>query len=89
MGPTSDFKAQEMRLYSFWADSVGQLMDQADRMRWQETAFKEMLLEAQARSTLIPEYVAFIDEREKVLKNQSTFGPGFNRQRNHFIRRTA
>jgi len=87
MGPVSD--AQEFRLYSFWQDTVGQLMDEADNMRWKENTFQEMLQEYKGKSQLIPEFVAFTEEREKQLNNQSIFGPGFNRQRNEFIRRLA
>lgn len=89
MGNASEFDAPELRLYSFWQDTVGQLMDEADRARWQDTEFKEILLELQGKSTFKQDYVAFVEEREKLIRNQSTFGPGFNRQRNEFIGRPA
>lgn len=89
MGDATTFAAPEMRLYSFWQDSVGELMDQADRMRWQDTTFAEVLAEEKGKSRFMDEYVAFVEERAKLLRNESTFGPGFNRQRNEFIRRPA
>ena len=89
LGAVSEFDAPEFRLYSFWQDSVGELMDQADRMRWQDTTFNEVLQEEKGKSRFMDEYVAFAEERGKVLRNQSTFGPGFNRQRNEFIGRPA
>lgn len=89
MGPAVSFKAPELRVYSFWMDSVGQLLEEADRMRYEDDTFGQLLAEVKGRSTLIPEFIAFKEEQHKLLRNASTFGPGFTRQRNEFIRRPA
>ncbi len=89
MGMASDFPfASEFRIYSFWEDSAANLQDQADRMR-DEDYWQKFLAERKAESTLIPEFLAFAEERWKQWQNASTFGPGFNRQRNLFARRPA
>lgn len=77
----------ELRIYSFWEDEVAELMDQAEDMRNESLEFRERLLEHQQTSTLIPEFLAFKDEQRKQRRNQSTFGPGFNKPRNLFARK--
>lgn len=84
LGP--EIEAPELILYSLWQDSVGQVMEMADEQRWGENPFHEVLLEVQGNSTLTSEFAAYIGEREKQKRNASTFGPGFTRQRNHFVR---
>lgn len=84
LGP--EMNAPELILYSYWCDSVGQVMELADEQRWGENPFHQMLLEAQGTSTLTTEFAAYLGEREKQKRNQSTFGPGFTRQRNAFVR---
>lgn len=77
----------DFRLVSMWEDSVDELMDQATAWRHEQGEFHERLLEYRATSTLIPEWLALIDEKRMQRRNQSTFGPGFTRQRNLFASR--
>lgn len=85
LGPAEQFDAPELVLWSLWSDSVGQVMDEAERSRNLNT-FRDILTEAQGTSTLTQEFAAFVGEREKQKRNASTFGPGFTRQRNAFVR---
>lgn len=86
LGPAEQFDAPELVLWSLWSDSVGQVMEEAERSRAQPNIFRDILAEAQGTSTLTQEFAAFVGEREKQKRNASTFGPGFNRQRNAFVR---
>lgn len=88
LGPSAMYPyCSEFRIYSFFSDEVAELMDQAEDMRNEALEFRARLMEHQATSNLIPEFLAFKDEQAKQRKNQSTFGPGFNRARNLFARK--
>lgn len=87
LGP--EINAPELILYSFWQDTVGQIMDSAEDARFNDNGFQQSLIEAQGESTLIRDYVAFVEEKTQQQANRSVFGPEFNRQRNLFARRGA
>lgn len=90
LGPASAFPyCSEFRLFSFGQDTVDQIQEEAMQMRIESTDFRKMLAEHQAESTLTRDYVAFLHEKVKQLRNESVFGPGFTRQRNLFARRKA
>lgn len=87
LGPAKDFKAPEYRLFSLFEDSVGFLMETADKDRWGDDYWQKYAAEKFAESTIVDDFKRFIGEALKQHRNQSTFGPGFTKQRNLFARR--
>ena len=62
-------------------DTVAQMMDIADEMR-NDPYWSKVEAEIRAGSTLVEDYGNLLYERAKAVQNQSTFGPGFTKQRN-------
>lgn len=87
LGPAKNFTAPEYRLFSLFEDSVGHLMELADKDRWGDDYWQKYAAEKRAESTIVDDFKRYIDEALKQKANQSTFGPAFNRQRNLFARR--
>lgn len=81
MGPAEKFKAGPLSIPSLFEHSVAELRDIATASRSDDTWQKEMA-GIVAESTLIPDFLEQYEERFKIVRNQSTFGPGVSHQRN-------
>lgn len=69
--------------------TVAEVMDLAEHYRLQDVYFKQRLREQAAASTLIPDYLNQLEERWKIINNQSVFGPGYKTQRDGFSKEAA
>jgi len=76
-------EANLQAIYAVGEDSVGTLMEEAERTRWDdyEKKLRQEVLEA---STLIPDFLQEKEENWERIKNRSQFGPSYSKQRNGF-----
>ena len=89
LGPSMLFqRVTQIKLLAFGEESVGELMDEADRTRYDDYAEK-LRQEVKESSTLIQDFVEEKERNWKIIRNQSVFGPGITRQRNGFDIRAA
>lgn len=84
LGPSEDFTAPGLDIPSLWEHTVGQLWDIAENARLGTDYWQRWVAEQEHESTLIPDWINQVEERSKILRNQSTFGPGGHKQRNGF-----
>lgn len=79
MGPASLYDCGGLNLPGCWENTVAQLREVADQWRNDQRWEKEVIEEAQSRSTLIDTWLK--QEEQKPLVGQSVFGPGISRRR--------
>lgn len=85
-GDSKSFEAPEFRQLSYDEHTVGELWDLAD---WNRDAdhskfFSNRMKELQGESQLIPGWLTWMEERVKLMKNQSHYGPVQSTQRDGF-----
>ena len=69
----------------FGENTVGQLWDEADK--WRENGdFLQRIKERKGESTLIRDVLEYALERQKIIKNQTQFGPA---KKDKFVQRTG
>ena len=84
LGPSTAFTAPGCEIPSLWEHTVGELWDIAEHHRLQDDYWQKFSEEKASESTLIGDFLEQYEERSKVIKNQSQFGPGVSHQRNGF-----
>ena|GEM_PF-3581882 len=84
LGDARSFTAPEFRCLSFMVHTAGELWDMADFNRDRDEWFRQRLREIDGESTLTADWLKFLEERYKRVRNQSQFGPGGAIQRNGF-----
>ncbi len=84
MGPSEGYTALEFEIWSGWQDSVAYLRDMARKQRHSTLSPPERYLQSIEDSTLIEDYIAMVEQRQKVARNQSHSGPGGLIQRTGF-----
>jgi hypothetical protein len=82
LGPADSFTSNQFRIPALWEHTVGELWDIAEQQRLKEDEWERFIQEEQQASTLISDWLTELEERNKLARNQSTFGPGYTRQRN-------
>ena len=84
LGPAANFKAEPFRIPSFWMHSIAQLQHIAERERLGDDYWQKRLAELASENTLITDFIDQCAEAQRVIANQSVFGPAIRRQRNGF-----
>lgn len=84
LGAASGFSAPEFRIPSLLEHTVGELWDIAEFQRLGQDFWQKRAGEIAAESTLIPDTVNWLEERQRIVENRSVFGPGGQKQRNGF-----
>lgn len=86
LGPAEEFTRPGVEVPSLWEHTVGELWDIADHYRMQDDYWQKFAEERAAESSLVNDFLEQYEERSKIIKNQSQFGPGVSHQRNGFSR---
>jgi len=81
MGDASLYDCGGLNIPGLWENSVAQLREIADQWRIDQTWEKEVIAEAQGRSTLIDTWLKQEEKKKKALVGQSVYGPGISRRR--------
>lgn len=81
MGPAEEFLSGPLRVYTGLEDDVATALAIAEDMR-NDLYWRKVGAEITAESTLIPDHLAFANEKRHRLQNRSHFGPGYAKQRN-------
>ena len=89
LGPEADFTAPEVEIPSLFVHSVAQLRDMADTYRWKDDHWQKFMEEKNAESTLVEDWLTYLEENWSRIYNRSSFGPGVQKQRNGFSRKAA
>lgn len=89
MGLEASFTAPEMEIPSLFVYSVAKLRDMADNIRWKDDHLQRFMAEKNAESTLVEDWLTYLEENWARIYNKSSFGPGVTKQRNGFSRRAA
>ena len=79
MGSASLYDCGGLNIPGMWENTVAELREIADQWRSDQRWEKEVIGEAQSRSTLIDTWLK--QEERKLLVGQSVFGPGISRRR--------
>jgi hypothetical protein len=83
LGPIENFDAPPVAMLGVGEDTVGEMVDEADRSR-ADPYYAKLQKELHEGSSLIQDFINQKEANWKVIKNQSTFGPAVTRQRNGF-----
>lgn len=89
LGPAEQFDAPQFEVPSLGIHSVAELRDIAVQQRHRDDHWQRFMAEKTAESTLIPDFLDYIEENWKRIYNQSVFGPGVTHQRNGFPKKEA
>lgn len=89
LGPAENFTAPEFEIPALFEHSVAELRDMALAQRDRGNYWNDFMAEKRAESTLIQDFLTYVEENWKRIYNQSTFGPGGHKQRNGFPRKAA
>lgn len=84
LGPAELFDAPEVEIPSLFEHTVAELREMADEHRHRDNYWQKFAEEQVAESTLIPDYLNQVEERWRIIRNESVFGPGVTAQRNGF-----
>ena len=88
LGPSENFPASQIEVPSLGEHTVGELRDIAERYRLRDGDYwRRFAAEQSQASTLAADAVAQVEERQRVMRNQSVYGPAVRRQRIGFPRR--
>lgn len=87
LGLAENFTAPEIEIPSLGEHSVAELRDIAEGYRM-ENHWKQRALELSGESSLIPDLLDSIEERQRIINNRSSIGR-YSKQRNGFDRRAA
>ena len=82
LGDADEIGVPDFRVLSLMEHTAGEIWDMADFDRNQNEYFTNRLREVQDESTLIPDAIDWMQAREKLVQNQSHFGPEVTIQRN-------
>lgn len=84
LGPASMFShCNDTLIFSMGDDTVGQLMEEAEKDR-HDAYWKKVSQELQEASSLIEDVLSYKEENWARIYNQSVFGPSHTKQRNGF-----
>ena len=89
LGPASQFTAPQLSIPALWEHTVAELQAMAEEERLGSDYWRKYLLEKQAGSTLITDFLDMKEVAWKQIRNQSVFGPGVSVQRDTFSRAAA
>lgn len=81
MGPSENYNALEVEIWSGWQDSVAYLRDMADKHRNSDVPLPEQYMKSIEDNDIVERYIDFIEQRNKLINNRSFSGPGGLRQR--------
>lgn len=84
LGAVEDYPhAQQLEMPSLGILSVAKIRAEAERHR-HDDYWHKFSLEQIAESTLIQDYVNYVEENFQIINNRSVYGPGFHHQRDGF-----
>ena len=89
LGPMRSFTAPQVEIPGLLEHSVAEIRDIAEQYRLGDDYWSKRSAELAQESTIIPDILNQLEERQKVLHNVSVFGPGGSKQRNGFSLKTA
>ena len=89
LGPAAEFRAPGIEIPALFEHSVAELRDIATEYRLGDDYWRKRTAELSAESTLVKDWLEQMEEDWRVIRNQSSFGPGVSKQRNGFDRRAV